>query len=42
VEILTQVATTNKTKQNKAKQLLLGASIIGKRTTITTTGFITI
>ena len=37
------IATTNKTKQNKAKQLLLGGSIIGKKTTTTTTpGFITI
>ena len=26
------IATTNKTKQNKAKQLLLGGCIIGKKT----------
>jgi hypothetical protein len=31
------IATTNKTKQNKAKQLLLSGYIIGKKTTTTTT-----
>jgi hypothetical protein len=40
--MLPYIATTNKTKQNKAKQLLLSGYIIGKKTTTTTPGSFTI